>query len=466
MRSQLFLSVLLTLVTLSTCAFAQPDFSVQARELDKVAVKQAVSMARSLPSAQLAVNVLEKEQILPLWNNAKGAGNKEQIALVVPTNVDTVTLQFYLNQNELTSTVIHTISTDGYPICHYPKGNVENAHTLFVGRAAIKAHLSQHGDTLGPCEGGEHAKGVEATYIDVSAGFVLRYLLLPNAKIKGQEAALWQGAGSLQEMSTPVPTNTDSLKKFLEDNPVPDLPEPLEPELGSQGWLSTLGPNECGAQGEECAISDPTPPPDQTPPNPFEPIPGDDSGAPEEDTCDEEKLGDLRDDRDDAQGELIDADFVKDTARDAADKVYKEVVDLRFLLTDIYQDLDSVNEDIEDALDDLNAVLSDGNTNAGEIGWDCIGGLDLMACWRENFQNKGLNQEAKEINQKIDDLQKRADELTKDYTQVAGELGRKNAEYENLKAVYEEAKRVYNEKREAYNTANQKYQNYKDKNCD
>jgi uncharacterized membrane protein YgcG len=36
-------------------------------------------------------------------------------------------------------------------ICHIPPGNPDNAHTLCVGNAAVKAHVEHHGDTLGPC---------------------------------------------------------------------------------------------------------------------------------------------------------------------------------------------------------------------------------------------------------------------------------------------------------------------------
>ena len=37
-------------------------------------------------------------------------------------------------------------------ICHVPKGNPENAHTINVAEPALKAHLGRHGgDYLGPC---------------------------------------------------------------------------------------------------------------------------------------------------------------------------------------------------------------------------------------------------------------------------------------------------------------------------
>lgn len=36
-------------------------------------------------------------------------------------------------------------------ICHRPRGNRQNAHTITVGASAVPAHLA-HGDTLGPCE--------------------------------------------------------------------------------------------------------------------------------------------------------------------------------------------------------------------------------------------------------------------------------------------------------------------------
>lgn len=36
-------------------------------------------------------------------------------------------------------------------ICHIPPGNPANAHTLCVGDPAVKHHIANHGDYLGPC---------------------------------------------------------------------------------------------------------------------------------------------------------------------------------------------------------------------------------------------------------------------------------------------------------------------------
>jgi hypothetical protein len=36
-------------------------------------------------------------------------------------------------------------------VCHVPPGNPANAHTICIGRAALKAHLG-HGDPLGGCQ--------------------------------------------------------------------------------------------------------------------------------------------------------------------------------------------------------------------------------------------------------------------------------------------------------------------------
>lgn len=38
-------------------------------------------------------------------------------------------------------------------ICHYPPGNNANGQTITVGAASVAAHMAQHGDTMGPCEG-------------------------------------------------------------------------------------------------------------------------------------------------------------------------------------------------------------------------------------------------------------------------------------------------------------------------
>lgn len=36
-------------------------------------------------------------------------------------------------------------------ICHIPPGNPANAHTITVGAPAAWAHVTRHGDSLGPC---------------------------------------------------------------------------------------------------------------------------------------------------------------------------------------------------------------------------------------------------------------------------------------------------------------------------
>jgi hypothetical protein len=38
-------------------------------------------------------------------------------------------------------------------VCHIPPGNPENAHTICVGAAAVKAHEKNHGDGQGACAG-------------------------------------------------------------------------------------------------------------------------------------------------------------------------------------------------------------------------------------------------------------------------------------------------------------------------
>lgn len=64
-------------------------------------------------------------------------------------------------------------------ICHIPPGNPANAHTLCVGNSAVRAHVENHGDTLGecvaepPCDGGDidaGSGGGSGSGSDVDAG--------------------------------------------------------------------------------------------------------------------------------------------------------------------------------------------------------------------------------------------------------------------------------------------------------
>ena len=38
-------------------------------------------------------------------------------------------------------------------VCHVPPGNPANAHTICVGKPAVKAHLKNHPDSEGSCDG-------------------------------------------------------------------------------------------------------------------------------------------------------------------------------------------------------------------------------------------------------------------------------------------------------------------------
>jgi hypothetical protein len=37
-------------------------------------------------------------------------------------------------------------------ICHIPPGNPDNRHTITIGAPAVAAHVSEHGDYIGPCQ--------------------------------------------------------------------------------------------------------------------------------------------------------------------------------------------------------------------------------------------------------------------------------------------------------------------------
>ena len=49
--------------------------------------------------------------------------------------------------------VVTQAGVEKVTICHYPPGNPGNAQTITVGKPAVAAHVAEHGDTIGPCQG-------------------------------------------------------------------------------------------------------------------------------------------------------------------------------------------------------------------------------------------------------------------------------------------------------------------------
>ncbi len=58
-------------------------------------------------------------------------------------------------------------------VCHVPPGNPANEHSICIGKPAVKAHLKNHPDYLGPCDSevGEPQEPVDAgTDVEIDAG--------------------------------------------------------------------------------------------------------------------------------------------------------------------------------------------------------------------------------------------------------------------------------------------------------
>lgn len=104
-------------------------------------------------------------------------------------------------------------------ICHFPPGNPGNAQTITVGAPAVAAHVAEHGDTIGPCQGeltahlvvikhvinGDSGTAVAGDFtITVSGVTVLGGNLIPGAEAPGTTLTLHSvGAYSVQETAGP-----------------------------------------------------------------------------------------------------------------------------------------------------------------------------------------------------------------------------------------------------------------------
>ncbi len=96
--------------------------------------------------------------------NATLHGVLKFMLTVVDTSNETDVADVYITVQEKTDQPDNGKPDNGKPdndkdqnkvtICHIPPGNPENAQTITVGESAVLAHMTQHGDTIGPCSSG------------------------------------------------------------------------------------------------------------------------------------------------------------------------------------------------------------------------------------------------------------------------------------------------------------------------
>jgi len=65
-------------------------------------------------------------------------------------------------EDDVDENEVEDLPGDTVRMCHVPRGNPDNAHTIIIGKPAARAHLA-HGDSLGACEGEEEPPANDTT---------------------------------------------------------------------------------------------------------------------------------------------------------------------------------------------------------------------------------------------------------------------------------------------------------------
>lgn len=83
-----------------------------------------------------------------------------------------------------------TSGTTGVAVCHVPRGNPDNAHTIAIGGPAVQAHL-RHGDSLGSCggEGTGSGEGEETVMEDAQQALDDAQQVIDDAQTAIDEAS-------------------------------------------------------------------------------------------------------------------------------------------------------------------------------------------------------------------------------------------------------------------------------------
>ena len=227
----------------------------------------------------------------------------------------------YLNQNgvvtdaRLTLLDVPSNQRGKWPVCHVPPGNPSNAHTIFVGYPAIKAH-EKHGDAADFCPSDaatiEGAGRTTLLVYEVDGDIYAYYAKIgygaSGPVILEQGDSL--GTGSFEELTTvgspldlsdeePSTWYNDLVEQLTEDlgddaedilNPSSNTSRLSGTRLSVNGEAipTSLGgdmPNiitECGENGSECSDPDPEPDPgDDGDPDAGTPEGGEDNGGSE-----------------------------------------------------------------------------------------------------------------------------------------------------------------------------------------
>ena len=137
------------------------------------------------------------------WNYASLAHQGGITALTVPAENTPIFITIGIQNGEVITASLrrHYTETEGFPLCHTPRGNPNNAHTIYVGYPAVSAHMA-HGDTFGPCLKDGNAD-IARVNLDVLIG--TKGYLAPNGDVVTTSQGVVSGVETLEQLTTFVP---------------------------------------------------------------------------------------------------------------------------------------------------------------------------------------------------------------------------------------------------------------------
>lgn len=201
-RRLLIASIALPLLLLTSCGRTPTALEPQARSGENAT--ELVVTAKEHPHVQIALEAVQGSGYRVDWNQATTVKGEEFVGLQVPIDGVAAVLSLTYRDGTILDASLLRMREDSFPVCHVPRNNGDESHTLVLPHSALSAHLS-HGDELFPCPGDSDFADFEVVVVSLAFGEVGVFGINDGGKFDVTAVGTWAGTATLEELTTVVP---------------------------------------------------------------------------------------------------------------------------------------------------------------------------------------------------------------------------------------------------------------------